>query len=245
MVPGVRSGCFQLGVSIHTCPGQFGRSKMLAICHRVLLCNELELPLGYKQHDSALVGALLRPGERAPFHWQQLNLPRLLSICLVRPGLEKAEALGSCDWSCAFPIQEVGDMTIVSRMPHGRGGRGEKVFISVDVQVAGAETKVVFAAQDATLAPYRIDNMCPHSLIVSQSPCDALQFPRVVEEIHPGGRLPFAWEQVVSGPRLDLHVAGQRLRLCLDDLQLSQTFDVPTADGHSDRLRYRMMMDGP
>ena len=129
---GVRPGCYQLGLSIHSCPGQFGRSKMLTIAHRVVLCNELPHPIGYKQYDSALVGSLLRPGERAPFHWQQANLARLLSICLVRSGLEKAEALASCDWSCAFPIHEVGDITIVSRMSNSR----EKAFISVDVQAS-------------------------------------------------------------------------------------------------------------
>ena len=73
-------------------------------------------------------------------------------------------------------------------------------FISVDVQVSGSEIKVVFEAQDATLAPYRIDNMSPVAAIVSQSACRALEFPRVVEEIQPGARLPFAWEQVAKRP---------------------------------------------
>ena len=84
------------------------------------------------------MSAVLRPGERAPFHWQQTNFPRLLSICLVRLGLEKSEALASCDWSCAFPISEVGDITIVSRMSNSR----EKAFISVDVQVSGGLQKL-------------------------------------------------------------------------------------------------------
>jgi len=236
-----RSGSYQLGISIHACPGQFGRSKMLTISHRVVLCNQLTQPIAYKQHNSAFIGQLLRPGEKAPFHWQQANIARLLSISLVHAGKTKDEALSSCDWSCAFPIEEVGDMTIVSRMQNSR----EKVFILVDVQVSGSEIKVIFAAQDSALAPYRIDNMSHHALIVSQSPCHELQHPRVIEEIHPGVQLPFAWEQVVNRPQLDLHVAGQRLRLCLDDLQLSQTFNVHAADGRVERLRYRMLMDGP
>lgn len=36
-----RSGSYQLGISIHACPGQFGRSKMLTISHRVVLCNQV------------------------------------------------------------------------------------------------------------------------------------------------------------------------------------------------------------
>ena len=54
----------------------------------------------------------------------------------------------SCDWSCAFPINEAGDLTIVSRLPDR-----EKEFVSVDVQCSGSETRVVFATQVETASP--------------------------------------------------------------------------------------------
>ena len=63
------------------------------------------------------------------------------------------------------------------------------------MQVAGAAITVLFAEQDPTVPPYRVDNLSPHALLVHQSACDALQQPRVIEEVPPGGRVPFAWEQ--------------------------------------------------
>ena len=40
-----RQGCYQLGVSINSCPGVFGRSKMLTVHPRVLLWSLLPLAL--------------------------------------------------------------------------------------------------------------------------------------------------------------------------------------------------------
>ena len=64
---------------------------------------------------------------------------------------------------------------------------------------------MVFSLQDASLAPYRIENHTNHQLLVSQSPCEELEHPRVVDEVPSGGRIPFAWEQVVDKPTLDMY----------------------------------------
>lgn len=66
-----------------------------------------------------------------------------------------------------------------------------------------------------------------------------------VEEVLPGERLPFAWEQVVSGASLDLHVCGRRKRICLDDLRLVGAIDVNAEGEQRETLRYRMATDGP
>ena len=77
--------------------------------------------------------------------------------------------------------------------------------------------------------------------------CLELAQPRVVEEILPGARLPFAWEQVTARPALDLHVGGATCRaLRIDELTLSSSVEVPGPDGRTvEVLRYRTLADGP
>ena len=44
---------------------------MLVVEHRTTLLNRLDRPVGYVHHGKVgHTAALLRPGERAPFHWQ-------------------------------------------------------------------------------------------------------------------------------------------------------------------------------
>ena len=64
-------------------------------------------------------------------------------------------------------------------------------------QVTGAEARIVFSLQEQSLAPYRIENYTRHQMLLSQTPCaPLLEHPRIVDEVPPGGQLPFAWEQV-------------------------------------------------
>ena len=63
----------------------------------------------------------------------------------------------------------MGELTIVAKAPDPHLRR-QKLFLSVDVQLAGAETRVVFSLQEAALAPYRIDNHTAHPVLVSQTP---------------------------------------------------------------------------
>lgn len=47
-----------------------------------------------------------------------------------------------------------------------------------------------------------------------------------------GEQAPFAWEQYVDKPTLDVHVANaRRARICLDDLRLEGSFVLPPAAG--------------
>jgi hypothetical protein len=243
-----RTGNYQLGLSINSCPGVFGRSKMLTISPRVLLCNTLPAhAIAYKQHGSAAAGEVVFPGDNAPFHWLQPLGSRLLSVSVLSSAVDRAddttEALSRCDWSCAFPIADVGDCTIVLKPPDPEARR-KKLFLNVDVQVTGAESRVVFSLQDATLAPYRIDNLTAHPLLISQSACAELEHPRVFDEVPPGSRLPFAWEQIADAPTVDVHVAGMRVAIKLDDLQLKGQITLPPSD-RPERLRFRTAPDGP
>ena len=236
---GVRPRGYQLGVSLGWCPGAFGRSKLLTVHPRVLLVNKLSSPIACKQHEAELTGDILQPGDQAAFHWQRHDRPRLLSLAFLGDDAD----LSVCDWSCAFPIESVGDFTVVCRLPKTR----EKLFVSADVQMAGAAVTVLFAEQDAKVPPYRVDNLSRHAVLVHQSACEALQLPRVIEEVVPGGRVPFAWEQYAAEPTLELHVQGRHVAVCLDNLQSSGSLHVPpTRDGQpAETLRYRMVADGP
>ena len=241
-------GNYQLGLSINSCPGVFGRSKMLTVSPRVLLCNQLPRhAIAYKQHGSSSVGEVLFPGDDAPFHWRHPLGARLLSVSLLRATVDRAddttEELSRCDWSCAFPISDVGDFTVVIKPPDAETRR-QKLFLNVDVQVSGAESKIIFSLQDASLAPYRIDNLTNHQMLISQSPCQELEHPRVVEEVPPNGSMAFAWEQVADKPTLDLHVANVRVPVCLDDLQLEGQLLLPPSDD-PERLKFRTAADGP
>ena len=51
------------------------------------------------------------------------------------------------------------------------------------MKVSGAETFVTFSLQDTSLAPYRIDNLTRHQLLVTQSACAELEHPRIIEEV--------------------------------------------------------------
>ena len=62
---------------------------------------------------------------------QDVRYERLLSVCLLEGECGPA-ALGTCDWSNALPIADVGELTIVCR----EANRRNKVFIAVDVQVS-------------------------------------------------------------------------------------------------------------
>lgn len=242
---------YQLGVSIALCPGGFGRSKLLLVDHRVTLLNSLTRPLGFKQFDAAASGEVLLPGERAPFHWQDARRQRLLSVCLLADAgnwlafseADWSHALSQCDWSNALPIEDVGEFTVVCRLPNER----TTVFVGVDVQMHGAAMRVVLSEQPPTLAPYRIENACSFPLLVSQTPCAALQQPRVISEVPPCGTLPFAWEQLVTHPTLDLHVGQQRRQICLDDLQLRGTIEAAQTapPRYSPAVRFRVIADGP
>ena len=83
---------------------------------------------------------MLFPGDSAPFHWRSPVAQRLLSVSLLRASVERAddttEALRNCDWSCAFPIDDVGDFTLVCKPPDPETRR-QKLFVNVDVQVSG------------------------------------------------------------------------------------------------------------
>jgi hypothetical protein len=155
---------------------------------------------------------------------------------LLDAGAQAAD-LDKCDWSNALPIDDVGEMNIVCRLSNQRS----VVFLSIDVQTDGPTMHVVFTEQPAELAPYRVDNMSPAPLLISQSPCSALQQPRVVQEVLPLARAPFAWEQVVRRPTLDLHIGQAVQRICLDNLELIGSIRL------SDQqiVRYRMLADGP
>ena len=96
--------------------------------HRVLLVNTLSSPIACKQHETDRVDAMLPPGAEAAFHWQRDDRPRLLSLAFLGADAD----LSIADWSCAFPISDVGDLTVVCRLPRTRA----KLFVSVDVQVA-------------------------------------------------------------------------------------------------------------
>ncbi|EOD14033.1 hypothetical protein EMIHUDRAFT_451837 [Emiliania huxleyi CCMP1516] len=224
---------YQLALGVTSAPGESCRSKMLVVEHRTTLLNRLDRPVGYVHHGKGgHTAALLRPGERAPFHWQdEPGLARLLSVCLLDAGADAA-SLAECDWSNALPIDSVGEpvpgseLNLVCRLSNRR----TVLFLSVDVQLlSGASMLVVFSERTAELAPYRVDNLSALPLLISQSPCAALQQPRVVQEVLPASRAPFAWEQaVVAAPTLDLHVGRSVRKVCLDDLQRSGT--IPCAD---------------
>ena len=238
---------YQLGLSIASCPGVFGRSKMLTVSPRVLLCNTLPRhAVAYKQHEVNTLGEVLFSGDSSPFHWRQPTA-RLLSVSLLPETIDRADdltaCLSRCDWSCAFPISDVGDFTIVCKPPDP-GARRQKLFLNVDVQATGAETSVIFSLQDASLAPYRIDNLTGRSLLISQSPCAELEHPRVIDEVPPRGRVPFAWEHIVDRPTLDVHIMNMRVPIFLDDLHLEGVITLPPADA-PERVRYRMATDGP
>ena len=236
---GVRPRGFQLGVSVGWCPGAFGRSKLLTVHHRVLLVNTLASPIACKQHETDAADAVLQPGASVSFHWQRDDAPRLLSLAFLGADAD----LSVADWSCAFPISDVGDFTVVCRLPRTRA----KLFVNVDVQVAGAAITVLFAEQDPKVPPYRVDNLSPYALLVHQTACDELQQPRVIEEVSPGCRVPFAWEQYCREPQLELHVGRGHTSVRLDDLAASGAVHVPpSSDGApADTLRYRMVADGP
>jgi len=188
------------------------------------------------QHGARLAGELLRPGECAPFHWQDRGLERLLSVCLLDAAAQASD-LAECDWSNALPIGDVGEISIVCRLSNRRS----VLFVSIDVQSDGPTMHVVFSEQPNERAPYRCDNLTSTPLLISQSPCAALQQPRVIQEVLPLSRAPFAWEQVGAGPTLDLHVGKTVRRLCVDNLQLVGS--VQLSEGQF--LRYRMVADGP
>lgn len=145
--------------------------------------------------------------------------------------------LDRCDWSNALPIDDVGEMNIVCRLSDQRS----VIFMSIDVQSDGPTMHVVFTEQPSELAPYRVDNMTSAPLLISQSPCSALQQPRVIQEVLPLERAPFAWEQVVRRPTLDLHIGQAVQRICADDLEL--TGSIRLSDQQI--VRYRMLADGP
>lgn len=42
---------------------------------------------------------------------------------------------------------------------------------------------VQFSLQEAALAPYRVDNLTQHALVISQTPCPALEHPMIVDEV--------------------------------------------------------------
>ena len=205
----------------------------------MLLVNTLSSPIACKQHETDRADAVLQPGASASFHWQRDDAPRLLSLAFLGADAD----LSVADWSCAFPISDVGDFTVVCRLPRTRA----KLFVSVDVQVAGAAITVLFAEQDPKVPPYRVDNLSPYALLVHQTACDELQQPRVIEEVSPGCRVPFAWEQYCAEPQLELHVGRGHTSVRLDDLAASGSVHVPpSSDGTpADTLRYRMVADGP
>ena len=258
-------GSYQLGVSLHTCPGAFGRSKMLTVAPRVVLSNALPThAIAYKQADlPSSGGGVIFPTDTAPFHFRALAGAaasavgaevgsgdgferRLLSIALLPQAVDRADdfgaALANCDWSMVIPIGDVGEFNVVCRSPDPKS-RGERLFLCVDVQVKGAETTVSFTVLQPSLAPYRIDNHTSHSILISQSPCAMLEHPRIVDEVEPGGRRPFAWEQVTEVPTLDVHIANVRAGgICLDDLQLERTIHLPAS---GEIVRYRTAADGP
>ncbi|KOO28183.1 vacuolar protein sorting-associated protein vps13 [Chrysochromulina tobinii] len=235
---GAAHGWFQLGISLSVCPGDFGRSKMLTVWPRVVLVNTLPVhAIAYKQHDDEhALGMALFPQEQAPLHFRggsrtPSGESRLLSVNLLPAVLDRAddptEALSRCDWTITFAIGDEGEFTVVTRSPDVET-RQQRLFLSVDVQVHGAQTMVVFSLQPAALAPYRVDNLTSHALVVSQTSCAELEHPRVVDEVKPAEQAPFAWEQNVRAPTLDVHVAGAcRARVCLDDLRLEGTMQLP------------------
>ena len=171
-----------------------------------------------------------------PFHRQGRGLERLLSICLLDAEAEPSD-LNRCDWSNALPIDDVGEMNILCRLSNQR----QVVFVNVEVQSHGPMMQVHFFEQPNELAPYRVDNLSSHPVLISQSPCSALQQPRVIQEVLPLARAPFAWEQVVRQPTLDLHAGSSVRRLCVDNLDLVGSVRMQ----NNEAIRYRMLMDGP
>jgi hypothetical protein len=149
----------------------------------------------------------------------------------------RAADLDQCDWSNALPIDDVGEMNIVCRLSNQRS----VVFMSIDVQSDGPTMQVVFTEQPSEQAPYRVDNLTSVPLLISQSPCSALQQPRVIQEVLPLARASFAWEQVVRLPTLDLHIGQAVKRICADNLEL--TGSIRLSDQQV--VRYRMLADGP
>lgn len=131
------------------------------------LINRLPYAVGWKQHASVAASGVLQPDERAPFHWPLPQAPRLLAVCFLPPRVDATTALASSDWSFAFPLTDVGDLTVVARLPDSR----QKLFVNIDVQASKAAMRVVFSAVDEAVPPYRIDNLSPYALVVHQSTC--------------------------------------------------------------------------
>ena len=151
-------------------------------------------------------------------------------------------------------MSDVGELSIVCKLPSKRpaaradGESSEKLFINVEIQAVGASMHVIFTELESRRAPYRIENRSPYPVVVSQSPCEALQHPRVVAEVLPSRSAPFAWEQIVEEPTLAIFVANIRRSVCVDDLQLSGFIALePKAVGAPRReaLHYRLAADGP
>jgi hypothetical protein len=168
---------------------------MLTVWPRVVLVNTLPVhAIAYKQHDDEhALGMALFPQEQAPLHFRggsrtPSGESRLLSVNLLPAVLDRAddptEALSRCDWTITFAIGDEGEFTVVTRSPDVET-RQQRLFLSVDVQVHGAQTMVVFSLQPAALAPYRVDNLTSHALVVSQTSCAELEHPRVVDEVKP------------------------------------------------------------
>jgi hypothetical protein len=186
---------YTLGVSIDVALPPFERTKVISVAPRFVIVNMVGRSILVKQEgalgDRYVAGPggrsdalLVKASQRVPFHWADVTSRdscRTMSVRFDEYGWE---------WSCDFPIQNVGEFSVRLRNGHTHA----RHLARVEVCLVDSTLFIVFQAEQRRLPPYRIENLSFETLHYHQENVNHIE-----EVLLPYQTDRYTWDDLVIG----------------------------------------------
>ena len=184
-------GSYPVVVTAAQVPGAGG---VLAVCitPQFILRNLLDVPIQYKQQDTAGEREVLTGGVRA-VRWTDDSLPPRLCVRVQEAGWL---------WSGGFQLDAPGDIFVKIR----HRDRGVTMLVRVDVATShSGSCHITLSHNPAGFAPYRVENCSLETLHARQKSVREQQ-----DVLRPYCSLNYAWDEPTQPHHLVLELPGQR-----------------------------------
>ncbi|EDQ93002.1 uncharacterized protein MONBRDRAFT_30927 [Monosiga brevicollis MX1] len=184
-----------VGVEVKAATGSFYRTKIVTLIPWYNLKNMTDAPLLACQVPSNSRSRFveLPCGEMRAFHWEQLRVDSLLTVCRQSGGER-------WHWSPGFSLDDIG----TRHLKLYSADRRRMKLVRVDTRIVGAGREIIFSDADAT-PPFVICNDSNVPVEYRQQSCQSTY------TVLPGATERFAWDDLSAKTlRLELRAMGGR-----------------------------------
>eukprot|EP00492_Amphilonche_elongata_P002803 TRINITY_DN307_c0_g1_i3.p1 TRINITY_DN307_c0_g1~~TRINITY_DN307_c0_g1_i3.p1 ORF type:complete len:371 (-),score=68.24 TRINITY_DN307_c0_g1_i3:255-1367(-) len=182
----------EIGLQIQTAPTPFIRTTSLVFSPRIILVNNLEEPVLFRQFSEskqAYKPVRLEPGNTKPYHWITSKRGEIVK----RKYLQVKRDEDNWNWSSLFDANSVGEFPIRF---HQRTGR-LKELISFQITSKGATVFISVNPGDHLHPPFRVENrMLINSFRFTQ------QFINIWTDAQPLQTITFSWDDHLREKKL-------------------------------------------